>query len=61
MKKYLIYTRFYLIGVYCAIDEQSAKDLCAQDAGYRDEKHMNDRLEKNWDLLVKELDINLEV
>ena len=55
MNKFLIYSQFFTIGVYRAIDEQSAKDLCAQDAGYRDEKHMNERLDKNWDLFIKDV------
>jgi len=54
VRKFLIYSDFFSIGVYHAIDEQSAKDLCAQDAGYRDAKDMTERLE-NWDLFIKEL------
>ena len=55
MRKFLIYSDFFSIGVYHAIDEQSAKDLCAQDAGYRDEKDMTDRLDEDWNLFIKDV------
>jgi hypothetical protein len=56
MKKYLIYSAFYEIGVYEAATEQEAKDLCAIDAGYLSEEDMVSSLEQPWDLLVKELE-----
>ena len=55
MRKFLIYSHFFTIGVYHAIDEQHAKDLCAQDAGYRNAKNMTDRLDGDWDLLIKDV------
>ena len=55
MRKFLIYSQFCTIGVYHAIDEQSAKNLCAQDAGYRDEKDMNERLNEDWNLFIKDV------
>jgi hypothetical protein len=60
MRKYLVYSQFWSIGVYHAIDEQGARDLCAQDAGYKDEKHMNERLDKNWDLFSKDVTNDLD-
>ena len=55
MRKFLIYSQFCTIGVYHAIDEQNAKDLCAQDAGYKDERDMTQRLDENWDLFIKDV------
>ena len=55
MRKFLIYSQFCTIVVYHAIDEQNAKDLCSQDAGYRDAKNMTERLDGSWDLFIKEL------
>jgi hypothetical protein len=55
MKKYLIYSAFYEIGVYEAATEQEARDLCAIDAGYLSEQDMVSRLEHPSDLLVKKL------
>jgi len=55
MRKFLIYSDFFSIGVYHAIDEQSAKDLCAQDAGYRDEEDMTMRLDGDWDLFIRDV------
>jgi hypothetical protein len=60
MKKYLIYSAFYEIGVYEAATEQEAKDLCAIDAGYLSEQDMLSRLELPCnDLLVKKLECPL--
>jgi len=55
MRKFLIYSQFCTIGVYHAIDEQQAKDLCAQDAGYKDAKNMTDRLNEDWNLFIKDV------
>jgi hypothetical protein len=56
MKKYLIYSAFYELGVYEAATEQEARDLCAIEAGYLSEQDLVSRLEQPWDLQIKELE-----
>lgn len=39
-KSFLVSAHGQIFGVYEATSEQQAKDLCAADAGYKDEKNM---------------------
>lgn len=44
-----------VFGVYSATNEQEARDLCAQDAGYKSEADMMAQLDQPSDLVAREL------
>lgn len=44
MTTYRVEANGTVMGTYTAESEQEARDLCAQDAGYRDEKDMEMQL-----------------
>lgn len=52
MKKYQVSANGTIFGVYAAEDDQGARDACAQDAGYADEKDMEARLEQESALVA---------
>ena len=45
MKNYEVSANGTVFGIYEADNEQAARDLCAQDAGYESESDMAERLE----------------
>ena len=45
-----------VFGIYEARDSQEARDLCAQDAGYKDEADMVYRLERPSELWARVVD-----
>ncbi len=53
MTRYLVSSEWIDFGVYEADSEQQARDLCAQDAGYRSEADMVERLERPSELVAK--------
>lgn len=40
MNTYQVTANGHVLGTYTAADQQGARDLCANDAGYADEAHM---------------------
>jgi hypothetical protein len=53
MSKYQVSANGYVFGTYEAATEQEARDLCAQDAGYKSESDMEARLEQPSDLVAE--------
>ena len=54
-KKYEVTANGQLFGTYEASSEQEARDLCAQDAGYKNEADMVERLEQSSKLNASEI------
>lgn len=53
MSKYQVSANGHIFGTYEASSEQEARDLCAQDAGYKSEADMADRLEQPSQLVAE--------
>ena len=51
--KYLVSANCAEFGIYEAESEQGARDLCAQDAGYRDEADMVEQLDQPSELVAE--------
>lgn len=56
MKKFEVSANGQVFGVYAASCEQAARDLCARDAGYKDEADMVDQLEQASELVAVEVE-----
>ena len=54
--KYEVSANGTVFGIYKADDEQGARDLCAQDAGYKNEEDMVKRLEQPSELEAVEVE-----
>jgi hypothetical protein len=54
MNTYEVSANGHVFGVYEADSEQEARDLCAQDAGYKSEADMVRQLEQESDLVAEE-------
>jgi len=52
MTKYQVSANGQVFGTYEADSEQAARDLCAQDAGYKNEADMVAQLEQPSDLVA---------
>ena len=52
MKKYEVSANGQIFGTYEADSEQAARDLCAQDAGYKSEDDMVKQLEQSSELVA---------
>ncbi len=52
MTKYQVSANGQVFGTYEADSEQAARDLCAQDAGYKDEADMVAQLEQPSELVA---------
>lgn len=52
MTKFIVSANGAEFGIYEADDEQAARDLCAQDAGYKSEADMVSQLEQPSDLVA---------
>lgn len=52
MTKYIVSANGTEFGTYEADSEQAARDLCAQDAGYKSEADMVERLGQASDLIA---------
>jgi hypothetical protein len=52
MTKYQVSANGHVFGTYEADSEQAARDLCAQDAGYKDEADMVAQLEQPSELVA---------
>jgi len=53
MTKYEVSANGQVFGTYEADSEQAARDLCAQDAGYKDEADMVAQLEQPSELVAE--------
>ena len=53
MTKYQVSANGQVFGTYEADSEQAARDLCAQDAGYKDEADMVAQLERPSELVAE--------
>ena len=56
MSKYQVSANSTTLGIFEADDEQAARDLCAQEAGYKSEEDMEQQLECRSELVVDDLD-----
>jgi hypothetical protein len=56
MTTYEVSANGTVFGTYEAESEQSARDLCAQDAGYESEADMVRRLEQDSELVAVEVE-----
>jgi len=54
MSKYQVSANGAVFGTYEAATEQEARDLCAQDAGYKDEADMVYQIERPSELVAEE-------
>lgn len=52
MPTFQVHANGTIFGAYKAASEQEARDLCAQDAGYKDEADMVKQLERPSDLVA---------
>ncbi len=52
MTKYTVAANDIEFGTYEADSEQAARDLCAQDAGYKSEADMEDKLGQSSELVA---------
>lgn len=53
MTKYIVAANDLEFGTYEADSEQEARDLCAQDAGYKSEADMEDQLGQPSELVAE--------
>lgn len=53
MTKYTVSANCIEFGIYEADSEQAARDLCAQDAGYKSEADMEAQLEQASELVAE--------
>lgn len=53
MAQYIVHANGTVFGTYEAGSDQAARDLCAQDAGYKSEAEMVERLEQPSELVAE--------